>query len=105
MLAKRTGILLKPDASPVLFRPLNEAGEQQGLRIISRVLALTEKETDITLDDVLREFDTRHQKIRDHFLKRYEQIRHLLPTDQPLSEARKLLIGAYFIHEYSLEAA
>ncbi len=28
-----------------------------------------------------------------------------MPTDRPLSDERKLLIGAYFTHEYSLEAA
>jgi len=105
MLAKRIGIILKPDASRVLFRPLNEAGEQQALRVLMRILALTEKEVAITLDDVLSEFDARHQKIRNHFLKRFEQVRRLLPTDKELSEARRLLIGAYFTHEYSLEAA
>jgi predicted GH43/DUF377 family glycosyl hydrolase len=101
----RTGIILKPDASRVLFRPFNPAGEERPLRLIARILSLPETEAVAMLEEVLAEFKTRHQRLLDYFLLRFEFIRHLLPTDQPLSEQRKLLIGAYFTHEYSLEAA
>jgi predicted GH43/DUF377 family glycosyl hydrolase len=57
------------------------------------------------LVQVLAEFKTRHQRLLDYFMVRFESVRHLLPTNQPISEDRKLLIGAYFTHEYSLEAA
>ena len=53
----------------------------------------------------MREFRDRHQKTRQFFLQRFEQIRSHLLTDQPLSENRKLLIGAYFTQEYALESA
>jgi len=101
----RTGIVLKPNASRVLFRPFSPAGEERPLRILSRVLALQEAEVVAMLNQVLSEFKTRHQRPLDYFLRRYEFVRGLLPTNQPLSEERKLLIGAYFTHEYSLEAA
>jgi predicted GH43/DUF377 family glycosyl hydrolase len=101
----RTGIVLKPDASRVLFRPFTPAGEERPLRILARVLAMPESEVVEMLGQVLREFKTRHQRLHDYFLERYEFVRGLLPTNQPLSEDRKLLIGAYFTHEYSLEAA
>jgi predicted GH43/DUF377 family glycosyl hydrolase len=101
----RTGIVLKPDASRVLFRPFNPVGEERPLRLLARILSLPEEETVAMLAQVLAEFKTRHQRLLDYFLVRFEFVRHLLPTDQPLSEDRKLLIGAYFTHEYSLEAA
>ena len=101
----RTGIILKPDASRVLFRPFNPVGEGRPLRLLARILSLSEAETVQMLTQVLAEFKTRHQRLHDYFLVRFDSIRHLLPTDQPLSEERKLLIGAYFTHEYSLEAA
>jgi predicted GH43/DUF377 family glycosyl hydrolase len=69
------------------------------------VLALPEPEVTEMLTQVLAEFKTRHQRMFDYFLMRFEFVRRLLPTDQPLSNERKLLIGAYFTHEYSLEAA
>src|SRR5271170_4244254 len=101
----RTGIVLKPDASRVLFRPFTPPGDERPLRLLARVLALPETEVAEMLAQVMAEFKTRHQRLLDYFLMRYEFIRHLLPTDQPLSDDRKLLIGAYFTHEYSLEAA
>jgi predicted GH43/DUF377 family glycosyl hydrolase len=101
----RTGIVLKPDPARVLFRPFNPVGEERPLRLIARVLALPEEEVAELLAQVMAEFKTRHQRLLDYFLMRYEFVRRLLPTDQPLSEERKLLIGAYFTHEYSLEAA
>src|SRR6202453_54030 len=101
----RTGIVLKPDASRVLFRPFNPPGEERPLRILARVLALPESEVVEMLTQVMSEFKARHQRLLDYFLVRFEFVRGLLPTNQPLSEDRKLLIGAYFTHEYSLEAA
>ena len=101
----RTGIVLKPDASRVLFRPFNPVGEGRPLRLLARILSLSEPDALQMLTQVLAEFKTRHQRLHDYFLVRFNSIRHLLPTDQPLSEERKLLIGAYFTHEYSLEAA
>jgi predicted GH43/DUF377 family glycosyl hydrolase len=101
----RTGIVLKPDPSRVLFRPFSPAGEERPLRILSRVLALPESEVNEMLAQVLTEFKSRHQRLLDYFFTRYEFVRNLLPTNQPLSDERKLLIGAYFTHEYSLEAA
>ena len=101
----RTGIVLKPDAARVLFRPFTPTGDERPLRILARVLALSETDVTDMLAQVLAEFKTRHQRLLDYFLVRYEYVQHLLPTDQPLSRERKLLIGAYFTHEYSLEAA
>src|SRR5277367_4838058 len=101
----RTGIVLKPDASRVLFRPFTPAGDERPLRILARVLALPEFEVVAMLSQVLSEFKARHQRLLDYFLERFEFVRGLLPTNQPLSQDRKLLIGAYFTHEYSLEAA
>ena len=101
----RTGIILRSNASRVLFRPFKIFGTERPLRILARVMALTEKEVVIMLEEVLHEFGTRHQRVRNYFLERFASVQDLVPTDRPLSDERKLLIGAYFTHEYSLEAA
>ena len=101
----RTGIVLRSNASRVLFRPFNPVGEGRPLRIVARVLALHEKEVGAMLKEVLDEFGARHQRVRNYFLLRFASVQDLIPTDRPLSDDRKLLIGAYFTHEYSLEAA
>lgn len=101
----RTGIVLRASAARVLFRPFNLIGNERPLRILARVMALSETEVVAMLKQVLQEFDTRHQRVRDYFLKRFASVQDLVPTDRSLSDERRLLIGAYFTHEYSLEAA
>ena len=68
-------------------------------------MALPEDRVGPLLDEVSAEFSERHQQIHNLFLERFEQVRDLLPTDQELSEQRRLLIGSYFLAEYSLESA
>ena len=53
----------------------------------------------------MREFRERHQRTREFFLHRFDQVRKHLLTDQPVSESRRLLIGSYFTQEYALESA
>lgn len=105
MKAKRTGILIKPDPTRVLLRPFELNQEGRILRIIARIMALSEKEVQHEFQQVLADFHARHQEVHQFFLKRFKQVRQYLLTDQPLSEERQLLIGAYFTHEYSLESA
>ncbi|HLH80085.1 MAG TPA: glycoside hydrolase family 130 protein [Chthonomonas sp.] len=105
MRVQRVGPILKPDSSRVLFRAFNPVGDRQDLHIVARIMALPEKEVCRLLEQVMREFQDRHYKLRNFFLKRFEEVRPLLLTDAPLSEERRLLIGAYFTHEYALEAA
>ena len=105
MKVTRTGLVLKPNAARVLFRPFQPAANARALRIISRVMELSAGEVSAMLEQVLAEFGARHQRLRDYFLARFEGVRSLLPSDRELSEERRLLLGAYFTHEYSLEAA
>ena len=68
-------------------------------------MSLPEDRVGPLLDEVSAEFSQRHQQIRKLFLERFEQIRDLLSTDEEISEQRQLLIGSYFLAEYSLESA
>jgi predicted GH43/DUF377 family glycosyl hydrolase len=102
---KRTGILLKPTNSRVVIRPFEVANETRVERIIARISSLSEQEVEGQLAAVMREFRQRHQRTREFFLHRYEQVRKHLLTDQPVGENRRLLIGAYFTQEYALESA
>ncbi len=102
---KRSDVCINPDHERVLIRPFTPASEHRIVKIIARLLALTETEIETLLGQVLKEFSGRHQKTKDIFLARFEAIRHHLVSDLELSEARKIVIGSYFTHEYSLEAA
>ena len=102
---RRSSTILAPDQSRVLLRPFSPGGPERIARIIARIMALPEEQVGPLLEEVCAEFCKRHQNIRQLFLHRYEQIRESTLTDQPLSEQRKLLIGSYFLAEYSLESA
>ena len=101
----RTGTILKPDQSRVLLRPFSPGNPERVARIISRIMALSEDRVGPLLNEVSAEFSERHEQIHSLFLERFEQVRDLTLTDQELSEQRRLLIGSYFLAEYSLESA
>jgi len=102
---KRTNVTLLPDRARVLVRPFVPTSDHRAVKICGRVMALPESEVHRLLAQVLAEFGERHLKIREFLRRRCEQIRHHLLTDAKLSEERELLLGAFFAHEYSLEAA
>jgi predicted GH43/DUF377 family glycosyl hydrolase len=102
---QRTGVILRPNNSRVVIRPFELSNDGRTQRIIARIMALSEEEAGRQLAVVMRDFGDRHQRIREFFLHRFDQVRRLLLTDQPVSEERRLLIGSYFTQEYALESA
>src|SRR6266852_2702371 len=102
---KRTATVLRPDQSRVLLRPFSQGNPQRTSRIIARIMSLPENRVGPRLDEVSAGFSQRHPQIQKSFLERFEQVRDLLLTDDKLSEQRKLLIGSYFVCEFSLESA
>jgi predicted GH43/DUF377 family glycosyl hydrolase len=102
---RRTKLKLQADHRRVLMRPLNIVTDERAVKICARVMVMPEAEVQTNLQEVLAEFDERHIKIRDFLKQRYQEVRPWLPSDQKLSDEREMLIGAYFTHEYSFEAA
>lgn len=101
----RSNVVLKPNNARVLFRPFALDNPQRVLKIIARVMELSDAEVKTLMDGVLEEFRGRHQKPKQFFLQRFEAVREHLLTDRPVDNVRQLLIGAYFTQEYSLESA
>ncbi len=101
----RSGHTLNPDRTRVLIRPFTPESEHRSYRIIARVLTLPEERVRVLLEKILVDFGERHQQIERFLLRRFEQLRHHLLTDQQISSERKLLIGSFFTQEYSLESA
>jgi predicted GH43/DUF377 family glycosyl hydrolase len=114
---QRTQVILRPDRTRVLLRPfliaqdspgmVPGAAGQRALRICASVVALPESEVRVLWNQVRAEFGDRHTQNRTcEFLKRrFQQVHSYLPNGNAFSEERALLLGAYFSHEYSLEAA
>ncbi|RYD36793.1 MAG: glycosidase [Verrucomicrobiaceae bacterium] len=114
MEVRRLPVILRPDASRVLIRPFSPSdgpsaqpgtASPRGLRIISRVLSLSEEEAQHHWEVVCADFGQRHPHIEAYFLERYRKVASWMPTDAKITEVRQLLIGSYFTQEYSIEAA
>ena len=105
MRASRTNIVLQPNPTRVLFREFAPHTEERALKIIARVMQLSEDDVQRQYQGVLAEFKDRHRGLPEFFLKRFRHFQHLLFTDQPMSEQRQMLIGAYFTQEYAYECA
>ena len=114
---QRNQVILRPDRTRVLLRPFLLAHDSPGivpgtagaraLRICASVGALPESEVRVLWDQVRAEFGDRHTQTgtREFLKRRFEQVQPYLPNGNEFSEERALLLGAYFSHEYSLEAA
>lgn len=103
---------LYADPTRVVVRPFHlgwqspDQGPSRTERIADAVMALDEAVVEDQLAHVLRDFEARHWQTRRVFRTRYNEIQAMLELDDSaLSEERRLLIGAYFCHEYSYAAA
>jgi predicted GH43/DUF377 family glycosyl hydrolase len=102
---QRSQVILHPDRSRVLLRPFLVPTDPRAARICAQVMALPEAEVHALWQEVKQEFDRRHAKTHEFLKARFELVRACLPAREKLSQERQLLLGAYFTHEYSLEAA
>jgi len=102
---KRSGTILQPDQSRVLLRQFSPGNAERTGGILARILAIPEDHVRAILDEVTAEFSQRHHDIHRLFLERFEQMRQLVPALPSLCEERRMLIGSYFLAEYSLESA
>jgi predicted GH43/DUF377 family glycosyl hydrolase len=101
----RTEIRLLPDNRRVILRPFVPNSEKKLNHIISRIISMQEERAEALLNDVLKEFSTRHRNISSIFLQNFDNVKHALYTDDIISEKKKLLLGAYLTHEYSFESS
>lgn len=83
----------------------SEDGTTRLDRILGRILALTEAEVRAALEQTLLRFECRHRNFRDILEAAFLAVVHSIASPEALSVERRLLIGAYFTHEYSIEAA
>ncbi len=105
MIVHRQPHRLLPDPARVVARPFIPADEARVRRIAARVLALPEPQVERVLAEVLERFAHRHRHFEQRLLAHYELVAPHLPASGSLSHARRLLLGSYFTHEYSVEAA
>jgi predicted GH43/DUF377 family glycosyl hydrolase len=101
---KRTDIILK--ANPKLVLPLFlKLNKKRYNDLVLKIEALNDETVVKTLNQVYDEFESRHIDFKDILLIHYQIIADIVKIPESISLSRKLLIGAYFTKEYSIESA
>jgi len=99
-----TGIVITPDSRRVIIRPYIPTDQTRIPRIISRVMTLDESGAEKELKKTLRYFSARHRNFEVILERQFEALRMYMPSDLLPSQTRRLLMGAYFLAEYSYES-
>ncbi len=102
----RQKISFLPDESRVIAK-LFGLDKVRIYKVIDRVLKLPEKQKGRILQQIIANFESRHKNVKRIFKDNFDEIiKHLdITIYNELSLENKLLVGAYFTLEYSIESA
>jgi predicted GH43/DUF377 family glycosyl hydrolase len=92
------------DNRRVITRSMVPANKSHLESVLNRLLGLSESEVSRLLSEVVADFSGRHRDIIGTFEAHYTTVHNYL-GGRSVSTDRRLLIGAYFTKEYSIEAA
>jgi predicted GH43/DUF377 family glycosyl hydrolase len=110
----RQGVYLRPDPARVVVRVLKPATEPRDFNatdrtranhIVNRVLALDPAAAVILLAEVLENFQGRHRNLLETFEARADEMEEAFADHTTFTKDQRRLVGSYFLHEYSFEAA
>src|ERR1700749_5034939 len=105
---ERKPIRVNPDPKRVIARFFFN-GNDRAKEVIQRVMGIDEEVTFGIVSPILQEYSKRHRNITRILSRHCSKLKPLfaeLNIDyDTLTVSRKLLIGSYFTHEYSIESA
>lgn len=101
---RRLTASLHGDPKRVITRLFLPGGDGRIESIIGRVMSLTDPEVARTLDQVMRDYKSRHGNLEAVFERHFDAVRDRIDGTSIVTNGRRLLIGAYFTLEYTLES-
>jgi len=110
----RQALHLRPDPARVVVRPFKPATEPRDFNptdktranhVVDRVMALDATSVASLLAEVLENFVGRHRNLLETFEARADEMEGAFAGHPRFTQEQRRLIGAYFLHEYSFEAA
>ncbi|WP_017259576.1 glycoside hydrolase family 130 protein [Pedobacter arcticus] len=104
----RKDVTVMPDSKRVIARFFYN-GEERAKEILAHLNQFDEQAVYNLIAPILQEFSKRHRNITRILEKNADKLMREIPAEaqsiKETSRFRKLLIGAYFTHEYSIESA
>ncbi len=105
----RKSIRFYSDPKRVIVRFFFPGPESRVQSIIQKVIDMPEEAAHLSLNRTLRDFSARHRNISKIFHKHFDRVRDIMNGRigdlSDMSINKKLLIGAFFSSEYSIESA
>jgi predicted GH43/DUF377 family glycosyl hydrolase len=107
----RTRHRLVPDPRRVLAKPYLPGeetllpGQSRAALLMARILAIPEVDVAALNTTIMQRFDGRHRHFKQMLENQFDALAAHVPDATAVSDERRLLIGAYFTHEYAVEAA
>lgn len=105
---ERSPVKVQPDPKRVIAR-FFFSQDERAKEVIQKVMVLSEEEVFGIISPILQEYSKRHRNITKILDRHCEKVKRLIVecgiNFEVLSPYRKLLIGSYFTHEYSIESA
>ena len=101
----RLPLRLHKDERRVIARLFGVYGETRLPELVARIGALPDARASEFLEHIFACFQERHHNLRDIFEENFAQAAKMSGWSGEIDEQRKLLVGAYFTMEYSIEAA
>ena len=104
-LVRRRPTVFNAESSRVITRPHIPGDPARIKKLIERVAKLGDDDVHNLLEGVFHDFSARHRNFREALESNFERIAENVPKKITLTAEQRLLIGAYFTSEYSVEAA
>jgi len=102
----KNSIRLHASAKGVITHFLYLPGKNRVTNVLKRVEALGEEDVVHGMEKVMKDFANRHRNIEQTFLIHFTRIEDLYGSSlSHFSPQKKLLLGAFFTKEYSIQAA
>jgi len=107
----RTQHRFLPDPKRVITRPFIPGeegfvyGQSRVALVLERILAIPEEQVQTLLDEIRSAFSPRHHDFTKVLDDHFQLVSRHLKNGDRISSAQRLLIGAYFTHEYAIEGA
>ena len=105
---ERSPVKVYPDPKRVIAR-FYFSQDVRAKELLLRVMALSDEDVFGIISPLLQEYSKRHRNITKILNRHCEKVERLITEVgidfQELAPFRKLLIGSYFTHEYSIESA
>jgi predicted GH43/DUF377 family glycosyl hydrolase len=105
----RKPLRFSPDPKRIIARFFFPGPESRVQSIIQRIQEMPDQAAQLVLNQSLRDFSARHRNISRIYQKHFDRARDIMAgrngNMDELPEYKKMLIGAYFTNEYSIESA